>query len=217
MEEDVYSQFPEFDNHTLVARIDDTSVGLRGYIAIHRNRGAPSLGATRLWAYATEEEALRDALRLSRLMSYKSALAGLPYGGAKATIIASPEALRDRAALFKAYGKKVNELMGQFVTGTDVGVDEADLQAMKESTSFVIGSGVNSGYFTAQGVYYGIQEAFRHLYGSPDIKGHTFAIQGVGKTGGELLQLLYDDAAQIVIADINEERLREVQRTFPNI
>ena len=80
MEEDVYSQFPEFDNHTLVARIDDTSVGLRGYIAIHRNRGAPSLGATRLWAYATEEEALRDALRLSRLMSYKSALAGLPYG-----------------------------------------------------------------------------------------------------------------------------------------
>lgn len=212
-----YSQFAEFDNHALVVPIEDVFVGLKGFIVVHRDRGAPSLGATRLWIYASEKEALRDALRLSRLMSYKSALAGLPYGGAKAVLIHSPGALTDRAAFFRAYAQRVDELVGQFVTGTDVGVNNTDLQVMREATPFVIGDGVNSAYFTAIGVLYGIQESLKYRSGSPEIAGKSFAIQGVGKTGLELLKLIYDEAGEIFVTDINPGRIALARHFFPKV
>lgn len=217
MEVQTYLQFPEFDRHTRIVSVEDESVGLKGYIAIHRARQAPALGATRLWTYASDDEALRDALRLSRLMSYKSALAGLPYGGAKAVLMHSPGALTDRAAFFRAYAKKVDELVGQFITGTDVGVNNTDLQVMRAHTKHVIGNGVNSAYFTALGVLGGIQESLKHVSGSPDIAGKTFAIQGIGKTGMELLKLIYSQAGKIFAADINPGRIAVVRYFFPKV
>lgn len=217
MDYQFFSQFPEFDNHSVIVPVEENAVGLKGFIAIHRGRHTHALGATRLWTYASDEEALRDALRLSRLMSYKSALAGLPYGGAKAVLMNSPGALTDRAAFFRAYAKKVDELAGQFITGTDVGVSNTDLQAMRAETKYVIGNGVNSAYFTVLGVLSGIQESFKHLFGSGDIAGKTFAIQGAGKTGLELLKLIYSAAGEIFAADINPGRIAVVRHFFPKV
>ncbi len=211
--------FPEYDNHYKVVKVEDESVGLKGYIAIHRNRKQfPALGATRIWNYQNEHEALRDALRLSRLMSYKSALAGLPYTGAKAALIDNSTAQANRKQLFKVYAQKVNELMGAFVTGTDVGVTNKDLDIMHSESSFMIGTGVDSGYFTAIGVLAGIKVALKHIYGSTDIAGHSFAIQGLGKTGWPLLKFLMKEKAdKIYVTDINAHRAWLAKLRFPKV
>lgn len=208
----------EFDGHRLVTFVADAKAGLRGFIAIHRGGLVnPALGATRVWEYETEVECLRDALRLSRIMSYKAALAGLKYGGAKAVLMASPEFMKSRKSFFRAYAEKVNYLGGRFITGTDVGVDNSDVESMKEKTSYVIGSKVDPAYFTALGVFYGIHDAFKHATGSASIRGKAFAIQGVGKTGSKILDLLYRDAKEIFIADTNLRRIREIKKQFPKV
>ncbi len=213
-----FEKFEEFDNHKLVQFIFDEKTGLRGFIAIHRGgNNIPSLGATRLWKYQTEIDALRDALRLSRIMSYKSALAGLSYGGAKAVLIFSPKIKRNRQKFFVAYAKKVNALAGQFVTGADVGIEDRDVKFLRKYTPYVIGTKVDPAYYTAVGVYYGIQEALRHLIGSGDLSRRSFALQGVGKTGLQLLRLIYPTAGKIFIADIDKERIKKVKRQFKRV
>ncbi len=215
-----YQEWPEFDNHEQVVAFEDPSVGLRGFIVIHATHPSfPSLGATRLWSYENETEALLDALRLSRLMSYKSALAGLPYGGAKAVLMHDTRLVLHREALFQAYARQIELLEGRFVTGTDVGVEEADLWHMKQGTSFVIGNGVNAGYFTALGVWRSIQVVIQKLFGSDNLRERRFAIQGLGKTGMALLKLIEAAAggAQVVATDLNPGILAEVRWRFPNV
>jgi len=124
-------------------------------------------------------------------MSLKSALAKLPYGGAKATLIFSPKIKKHRKQFFVAYAKKINNLKGQFVTGTDIGLENKDIQMMRKYTPYVIGTKVDPAYYTAVGVYYGIEEALKYVFGSPEIEDRTFAIQGLGKTGLQLLKLIY--------------------------
>lgn len=211
-------KLPEFDNHKLVTFIFDEKTGLRGFIAIHRNgKNMPSLGATRVWNYESETDALRDALRLSKLMSYKSALAGLPYGGAKAALMLPKGGLKSRDAFFDAYAKKIDSLEGKFITGTDVGVTDDDVKEMKKSTKFVIGSKVDPAHYTAVGVFCGIQESLRHVFGTDSIADKTFAIQGVGKTGSQLLELLYPQAKKIFIADIDSKKTKELKSKYPKI
>lgn len=220
MSELSFLELPEFDNHVRVVPLNDPGVQLRGYIAIHRSRGGyPSLGATRVWSYSSDEEALRDALRLSRLMSYKSALAGLPYGGAKSALILPPDGITDRDAFFTAYAKQVEALGGKFVTGTDVGVSNEDLVIMSRATSYVIGHGVNSGYFTSIAVYQCILMVLAKLFNKDiDISKKSFAIQGLGKTGFELLSLLVRGGArEIYVADLNKVVQEAAKKKFPFI
>lgn len=211
--------FSEYNNHYLVLKIEDESVGLKGFIAIHRHReGIPALGATRLWNYQNEGDALRDALRLAHLMSYKSALAGLPYTGAKAVLILDQNVVINKEMYFKAYAKKVNELLGKFVTGTDVGVSNEDLDTMRSESRFMIGSGVDSGYFTAVGVMNGIKVTLRNVFGDDDISKRTFAIQGLGKTGWPLLKFLEKEKAKkIYVADISPSRILYAKIRFPGL
>lgn len=211
----------EFDNHEKVVRLEDPSVGLVGYIAIHRiHPKYPALGATRLWGYVSEEDALRDALRLAQLMTYKSLLAGLPYTGAKAALFITPKILEsqeNRDAFFRAYAREVNKLEGKFVTGTDVGVSNDDLTIMSKESPHMIGHGVDSGYFTALGVKAGIEVALQKVFGSSDLSKRTFAIQGLGKTGLSLLKLLYKESFKIFVADVDPKTVSYVKFHFPNV
>ena len=123
--------FPEFNNHHLVISLSERKFGLKGFIAIHRGTlGYPAFGATRIWPYSSPEEALRDALRLSRAMSYKSAMAGLPYGGGKAALMGEfPSSQRNK--VLQNYAQRVNALHGAFITGTDVGLTVDDLRRLR--------------------------------------------------------------------------------------
>ncbi|MFA6105410.1 MAG: Glu/Leu/Phe/Val dehydrogenase dimerization domain-containing protein [Patescibacteria group bacterium] len=210
-------KFEEYDENYGVYLVEDESVGLKGYIAIHRlNNGFPSLGATRLWRYATDEEALRDALRLSKLMSYKSALAGMPFGGAKAALVLPKDGIKDRNKFFTTYAKQVNELNGKFVTGTDVGVSNDDLDILRKASQFIIGMGVNSGYYTAIGVKYCIESVLSSIFGTSEVKERSFAIQGIGKTGSELLRLLIkSNVKNIIISDIDDVKIKKILAEFP--
>jgi len=212
-------RYPEFDNHFMVVKLFEPKVCLDGYISIHRQRqGYPALGATRLWSYSSEEDALRDSLRLARLMSYKSVLAGLPYTGAKAALIFSPNSQINRRDFFKAYASVVNELGGQFVTGTDVGVNNTDLAVMAAESKFMIGNGVDSGFYTAVGILDSILESLREVFNSEDLSARSFAIQGLGKTGGHLLKLLVKGGANnIFVTDINPRKTWYYKLRYPFI
>ena len=203
----------EFDNHERVIRLYDPEIGLSGFIAIHKRRGnKPCLGATRLWRYSSEDDALNDALRLSRLMTHKSALAGLPYGGAKAVLIESPKMLKNREKVFSRYGQVIERLGGIFVTGSDVGVNNEDVLIMRNNSNYIIGADVPAGYYTALGVMEGIYAVLEELYGSSNIEGRSFAIQGLGKTGFELFKLLSKEAKTIMVADMNEDTIAKVKK-----
>lgn len=213
------SQFSEYDDHYKVIRVINESVGLRGFIAIHRQRtGYPALGATRLWNYPNERAALSDALRLSHFMSYKSALAGLPYTGAKAALMYNSTIQVNREKLFRAYAQCVNELKGQFITGTDVGVNNRDLDIMSSESLYIIGEGIDSGFYTATGVLLGIKTALRYVFGDDTISKRTFAIQGLGKTGWPLLKFLSEEKAKMIyVTDINLRRAWEAKTRFSNV
>ena len=218
LSQEAIANLPEFDNHVAVIQLSDPRVGLEGFIAIYNDRdGQPSLGATRVWAYPTLQEAARDALRLSKLMSYKSIMAGLPYGGAKAVLCEPAGGIVDRPAYFRAYAEQVNWLRGRFVTGSDIGVSADDVHSMRAVSEFIIGAGVNAAYFTAYGVVEAIKVCLERLYGSADLAGRKFAIQGVGKTGGELLALLHTQGAVLTVSDVDQDKLATVVRAFPGV
>lgn len=207
----------DFDNHKSATFIYDPLSGLRGFIVIHRGGIVnPAFGATRIWGYPSEEDALIDALRLSRGMSYKSAMAGLNYGGAKAVII-SPSGYSSRKHLLKTYTQWVNCLNGRFITGADVGVSDDDLKVMLEEGKYVVGGQSDPVKFTALGVLYGIRVCLNEVFGDSSIVGRTFAIQGVGKTGMGLLRLIYDESKKIYVADVDNELIGRVKEGFPKV
>lgn len=215
----------EFDDHELVSFGYDKETGLTAVIAVHRaNPEVPSFGATRLWQYAASIEGVKDALRLSRGMSYKAALAGLNCGGAKGVIIANSDIHKlknaEREKLLEAYAARVNILGGRFVTGTDVGIRQSDLEVMRRKCRHIIGFNDNSTEFTAIGVFEGLKAALSEVFGSPEPKGHSFAIQGLGKVGGGLLSYLYESVGpggQIYVSDIDEELVEKIKAKYPRI
>lgn len=208
---------PEYDNHFLVLHIKNLETKLDGYIAIHRKNGSlPSFGATRLLKYSSNKEALKDSLKLSKLMSYKSALAGLPYGGAKAVLV-KPKGKFSRELLFKSYATELNNLKGQFITGTDVGLTISDLESMKKDTKYLVGYFSNPEKYTALGLFFAIETICLKIFRTKNIKGRTFAIQGVGKVGCEFLKIIYKNAKSIYISDINKERLIYIKKLFPKV
>ena len=194
--------------HERVLLAGDTESGYRGIIAIHSTALGPAVGGTRFWNYATEEEALQDALRLSRGMTYKTALAGLPLGGGKSIIIGNNQT-DNREALLRAHGRFVDSLNGHYVTAEDVGTSPADMEIVKLETRHVAGLVGGSGDpspYTARGVFRAIQAALKYRWNAEDLSGVTVAVQGCGHVGGSLANLLHDAGATLIVTDVNEER-----------
>lgn len=204
---------PDFDAHELVQLVHDRSSGLTAIIAIHSSHLGPAAGGTRFWHYAEPAGAMRDALRLSRGMSYKNAMAGLPMGGGKAVILAD-SAMTKTSAMLAAFGDAVEALGGRYVTAEDVGISEADMVAVAGRTAHVSGlpvsaegnAGGDPGPFTAMGIYHGIKAAVRHKLGKDELTGVHVAVQGTGSVGGGVARLLAKDGARLTIADIHAER-----------
>lgn len=207
----------EFDNHKLIRPIKKSGSNLVGFIAIHReNPKMPSFGATRVWNYDSEVDALKDALRLSKLMSYKAALAGLPCGGAKGVIM-KPGFFQSRKKLLYSYAEEVNSLGGKFITGTDVGLQQKDLLLLREKSPYIVGLHVDATKFTGLGIFYSIEVALEEVFRSKSLSERTFAIQGLGKVGGELLSLIYTDAKKIFVSEIDKKLLAKMKKKFPKI
>ncbi|MCL7939060.1 amino acid dehydrogenase [Halomonas sp. ATCH28] len=203
---------PEFDHHQQIVFGSDEASGLRAIIAIHDTTRGPALGGLRVFPYASEAEALTDVLRLSRGMTYKSALADLPLGGGKAVIIADPR--RDKTPeLLRAMGRLVDGLGGAYITAEDSGSSEADMRRIAEATEHVGGlprHGAASGDpspFTAWGVFCALRSAVRHGLGRDDLAGVRVAVQGVGNVGAHLARHLHAAGARLVLTDVDAAAL----------
>jgi len=202
--------------HEQLIFCQDRTAKLKSIIAIHDTTLGPALGGCRMWRYETEEQAITDALRLSRGMTYKSGAAGENYGGGKAVIIGDP--LQDKSEeLFRAFGRFVAGLNGRFSTGTDVGTNAMDfVWASKEGKYFSAlpeeygGSG-DSSIITAYGVWRGLKALAQQLWKSDSLSGRHIAIQGVGKVGRHLLEYLSQEGAQVTVCDIYEDNIKRVQ------
>ncbi len=213
------ANLPEFDNHEAVVYAVDEKVGLRSFIAIHNTNLGPATGGTRYWNYISEEEALRDALRLSQAMTYKCALSRVPYGGGKGVIIGNSHNPRKRH-LFAAYAQRVNILNGSFYTGEDVGLTADNLRVLEKESKFVIGReriAGNPSPWAARGVYYAILAALQAVFGDSEISGRMFSIKGVGKVGSVLCGLLYERGGKVHVADIAPEKVKSIKRKYPRV
>src|SRR4051812_24533260 len=203
---------PDFDAHEDVHFFTDEASGLRAIIAIHSTHLGPAGGGARFWHYAKDEEALTDALRLSRGMSYKNAMAGLPLGGGKAVILAD----RDRTKtpeMLAAYGRAVEKLSGSYVTAEDVGITVPDLAAVSKHTRYIAGLPVGEGEVggdpgphTSYGVFLGIKAAVRRALGKDSLSGLRLAIQGAGSVAGGVARRAAEEGARISLADIDRGR-----------
>lgn len=202
---------PEFDHHRQIVFGCDRDSGLHAIIAIHDTRRGPALGGLRIYPYASEAEALTDVLRLSRGMTYKSALADLPLGGGKAVIIADPR--REKTpSMLQAMGRLVESLGGRYITAEDSGTDEADMRIIRSETLHVSGLGHDGDSgdpspFTAYGVFCAMKSAVRHRFGHDDLHGLRVAIQGVGHVGAHLARELHAAGAQLVLTDVDRDSL----------
>ncbi len=202
---------PDFDQHELVAFKEDEASGLRAIVAVHSSRLGPATGGCRMFAYADEHAALADVLRLSRGMTYKSAMAGIPLGGGKAVIIGDPAQHKSRDLLL-AMGDFVQGLNGAYVTAEDSGTGVSDMAVIAERTRHVSGvvkgesGGGDPSPTTAYGVYQGIRAAVRFRFNS-DLKGVRVALQGVGNVGYHLAKFLVDEGADVLVADINTRNI----------
>ena len=207
---------PDFDAHEGVHFFSDSDSGLRAIIAIHSTHLGPAAGGTRFWHYADANDAVTDALRLSRGMSFKNAMAGLALGGGKGVILAD-EARTKTPEMLAAYGRAVEGLGGAYVTAEDVVVGVPDLVAVSKQTRFVSGLPVEEGAVggdpgphTSYGVYLGVRAAARRALGKDSLSGLHIAVQGAGSVAGGLARLAAKDGARISIADIDQARAQKV-------
>lgn len=209
---------PNFDNHRLISFLFDEEVGLSGFIAIHRGGNKyPSFGATRIWSYATQIDALKDALVLSKTMSYKIALAGLKYGGAKAVILENSIKPEKRKALLLSYAQKLKYLDGHFITGADVGITDNDVKMMKKVCPHLVGVKVDPVQYTIKGIISGISICLEEVFHESSLGKRTFAIQGLGKIGFGLLKVIAPHALKVYIADINNQKVKEAVQKYKNV
>lgn len=201
-------ELPDFDDHESVTLFTDRATGLRAIIAVHSTHLGPAAGGTRFWHYAQSAHAVTDALRLSRGMSYKNAMAGLPAGGGKAVILAGSDRIKTRGML-AAFARAVDSLNGRYVTAQDVGMSEDDMVTLSATTAHVAGlpgQGGDPGPYTARGVYLGVKAAAKRALGTDDMRGVRVAVQGVGSVGGGLARYLAADGAVLTLADVDNAR-----------
>ena len=211
----------EFDSHESLHFFHDEATGLQAIIAVHSTALGPAAGGCRRWSYTSNPDALTDALRLSRGMTYKNAVAGLQFGGGKAVILAHPDAPKS-PELFAAFGRAVDSLGGRYITAEDVGCSVEDMRSVHGQTEFVSGlpqSGSNAGGdpspWTAIGCLQGIQAAVQSRLGADSLQGLRVAVQGVGHVGLHLCRLLHEEGAELVVADVNREHLEATRDELP--
>jgi leucine dehydrogenase len=210
----------DFDGHELVVFGHDANTGLRAIIAVHSTALGPAAGGCRMWPYASSKEAVTDVLRLSRGMSYKNAMAELPFGGGKAVILGDSRKAKS-PELFEAYGRFVDSLGGRYITAEDVGTTIADMEYVARSTSHVSGLGRKPGEAggdpapkTALGVHLAIKAAAKFRLGRSDLQGLSVAVQGVGGVGYHLCRLLAADGARLRVADIRQSATDRIRDEF---
>ncbi|MFC8919986.1 Glu/Leu/Phe/Val dehydrogenase [Streptomyces sp. WAC05374] len=212
----------EQGGHEQVVLCQDRASGLKAVIAIHSTALGPALGGTRFYPYASEEDAVADALNLSRGMSYKNAMAGLEHGGGKAVIIGDPELIKTEELLL-AYGRFVASLGGRYVTACDVGTYVADMDVVARENRWTTGRSPENGgagdssVLTAYGVFQGMRASAQHAWGDPTLRGRKVGVAGVGKVGHYLVEHLLEDGAEVVITDVREESVRRITDKFPQV
>ena len=205
--------------HEQVVFCHEQATGLRAVIAIHNTILGPALGGCRMWPFESEEEAIADAMRLSRGMTYKNAAAGLNLGGGKAVIIGDPN--KDKSeALFRAFGRFVQSLGGRYITAEDVGTSVQDMEYIKMETDFVsglpeeFGGSGDPSSFTALGTFEGIRASVKYRLKETGLKNIRVAVQGVGHVGYTLCELLHEAGAELIVSDIFEEKVEKVVDNF---
>lgn len=206
------------DNHEHLFQISQSDIGLEAYIAIHNTSFGPAVGGTRMYPYISKEEAVTDALRLSKAMTYKCVMANVNFGGGKGVIIGDPR--KKSKSLLRGYAEAIQELGGAFYTGEDVGISEGDVQYMLEFSKFFIGKKDKAGDpspYAALSTFYSMRAASKSLFGPPAIQNRSVVVKGVGKVGGGLVRLLISDGAIVTISDINNEAIRAIRSFAPTI
>lgn len=212
-------------DHEQIVYCSDKDLGLKAIIGIHDTTLGPSIGGTRMWNYSTEQDGLKDVLRLSKAMSLKSSLAGLNAGGGKAVIIGDLK-LKNQTFI-KKYASFINDINGKYWTAQDVNISSQDMIWMKDVTPFVVGMPEDKGglgdssHPTAYGVYLGMKAASKFVYGNDSLEGKKIALQGIGKVGAKLIEYLAKENATIYVSDINKEILKNITdkykvRSFKN-
>ncbi|MBW1297454.1 Glu/Leu/Phe/Val family dehydrogenase [Aquimarina litoralis] len=208
-----------FNDHEQVVFCQDKDTGLKAIIGVHNTILGPALGGTRMYNYQTEWDALNDVLRLSRGMTYKAAITGLNLGGGKAVIIGDPKTLKT-PALMRRFGEFVHTLGGKYYTAEDVGMETSDMDTVREVTPYVTGISEEKGGagnpspVTAYGVYMGMKASAKFAYGTDNLEGKKILVQGIGHVGEELVRLTAEEGANVIISDINQERLEQVSAAY---
>ena len=208
-----------FDDHEQIVFCNDKDTGLKAIIGIHNTVLGPALGGTRMWNYANEWEALNDVLRLSRGMTFKSAITGLNLGGGKAVIIGDAKTQKT-PELMRRFGEFVHSLRGRYITAEDVGMTTEDMDIVREVTPYVTGISESKGGagnpspITAYGVFMGMKAAAKFKFGSDILEDKSVFVQGIGHVGEALVEHLVNEGANVTIADISQERLEEVRSKY---
>jgi leucine dehydrogenase len=209
----------QVDGYEKVLRCRDDDSGLHALIAVHDTTLGPALGGMRMWPYVSEDEALFDVLRLSRGMTFKSAVAETGLGGGKSVIIGDPKRHKSEA-LFKAMGRFVDSLGGKYITAEDMNIGIPDLEVVKSETRWVTGLSRESGSsgnpspYTARGCLHGMRAVLEKVYGTDDFSGRRIVLQGVGAVGGRMAVLLKEAGADVVICDINTDLVAELVNDY---
>jgi leucine dehydrogenase len=204
----------DFDDHEQVTFFYDAATGLKAIIAIHNTNLGPALGGCRYWPYASDEEALKDVLRLSRGMTYKAALAHLALGGGKAVIIGDPR-VEKTPELMRAFGRCVERLNGLYITAEDVGTSLQDMSTIAQTTTHVVGREAKEGgsgdpsIITSLGVFTGIRACVFYKLGKSDLNGVRVAVEGLGHVGFDLVKRLAEAGASLVVTDINKATVQK--------
>lgn len=208
-----------FDDHEQIVFCNDKETGLKAIIGVHNTVLGPALGGTRMWNYSNEWSALNDVLRLSRGMTYKSAITGLNLGGGKAVIIGDAKTQKT-PELMRKFGEFVHSLGGKYITAEDVGMETTDMDTVREVTPYVTGISQDKGGagnpspITAYGVFMGMKAAAKFTYGSDVLEDRTVYVEGVGNVGETLVEYLTQEGAKVFISDISRERLEKVSRSY---
>ena len=207
-----------YDQHEKVFYFEEKKVGLKGFIAWHNTKQGPATGGTRLFSYKNKSEALIDVLKLSRAMTYKCAISGVPFGGGKAVIMANQK--QKNKPFLKAYANIINSFSGKYTTGTDVGISDEDTKFMSSITPFILKGtkgNTTTSLMAARGVYEGIIAAYKKVLPNKKLNEMRIAIKGMGKIGAELVRLLSIHKPKIFISDINKKAVSKIKNKFPNI
>lgn len=214
----IFERLEQYDYEQVVFCHDQAS-GLKAIIAIHDTTLGPALGGCRMWPYASEEEAIDDALRLARGMTYKNAAAGLNLGGGKTVVIGDPK--KDKSeGLFRALGRYVQSLNGRYITAEDVGTTVQDMDTIYEETDYVVGlsesfgSSGNPSPMTALGVYKAMKRTAKEAFGSDALEGKVISVQGVGNVSYSLCEYLHKEGAKLIVTDINEDSVNRAVEAF---